>query len=245
MCASALVGAAMVVGSTGCHKTLGANVVQPNPLCQPRETLRSSQPAVIVTGDHELRTPNVYRTGGALRGSDRVPLHNVATFAVVSRDRLRFRVQLEHKWQEWADLTGWRTELVDDLGNRYRPETLHIASNEHLVQMWDQERRTVVRDRFGDIVRVNHDGHLQRQPLGSLSMFRGTGSLSFYARDIFSAQVRSLTLRLTRADRTLEFRWQFADAAEGGEIYVSEDGYRRRKAEPHCALPPRVAGTHD
>jgi hypothetical protein len=116
-----------------------------------------------------------------------------------------------------------------------------LSGNRHVVSMWDQERRSVVRDEFGDIVRVNQDGYREPLPLASLSMFRGTGSVSFYARDIFSAEVRALTLRLRRQDRTLEFRWQFADSTEGGEIYVSEDGYRRRRPSGQCAIPPRVA----
>lgn len=245
--AGALVVGSMILGTMGCHKTLTARVVQPNPLCQPLETLRTSAPAVIVTGDHELRTPNMYRTEGPMKGSDKVPLHNVATFAVVSRDRLRFRVRIEHKWQEWADVTGWKIQLIDDLGNTYTPETNQLLANQHLAQMWDREQRGVVRDEFGDIVHIRNDGHENRQTMGSLSVFRGTASLAFYARDIFSAEVRSLTLRMTRQDRTLEFAWQFADegdAATGaGDIYVSEEGYRRRRPSPNCSTPTRrVAG---
>jgi hypothetical protein len=222
--------------SFGCHKTLSTRVVQPNPLCQPLETLRQSEPAVIVTGDHELRSPRAARTNGSLVGSDRIPLRNVATFSVVSRDRLRFRVQVEHKWEEWADVTTWNAELVDDLGNHYRPEDVLLVANQHVVQMWDHELRTVQRNRFGDITRINDDGYKDRQPLGSVSHHRGTATVAFYARDIFSPEVRSLTLFLRRSGQSLKFRWDFTDAASGGEIFVDDDGHRRRRSTLDCTV---------
>ena len=39
--------------------------------------------------------------------------------------------------------------------------------------MWDQEVRSVQRNRFGDVVAINDDGWRRRLPLGSLSVFRG------------------------------------------------------------------------
>src|SRR5688500_4521631 len=102
--ALALTGAALLV-STACTRTFRASVLRPDPLAEPTATLRDSEKVTIVTGDMELNVPK--QPGRAQRVSPmamrRYPLKNTASFTVVSRDRLRFHVQLEHKWQEWAD----------------------------------------------------------------------------------------------------------------------------------------------
>jgi hypothetical protein len=200
----------------GCSKTFHTSVNQPNPLASPLETLRQSEELVIVTGDMELNKPRRSGpSGGSVMVSDRVPLNNKASFTVVSRDRLRFHVQIEHKWEEWAKVTGWSAELVDDKGRHYRPEDIDLVSAKHVVQMWDYERRSVVRNKFGDIVHVNNDGYKQRQFLGSLSLFRGRGDYVFYSRDIFTPDVRSLTLILKRRSMTFKYTWNFSEDATG------------------------------
>jgi hypothetical protein len=42
-------------------------------------------------------------------------------------------------------------------------------------------------------------------------MFRGRGDYVFYARDIFTPDVQSLTLILRRRSMTFEFTWNFSD----------------------------------
>jgi hypothetical protein len=201
----------------GCARTFRGAVVQPNPLAQPTETLRESEPVLIVTGDMELNVPRPpSRTQRASRLSyRRYPLQNAARFTVVSRDRLRFHVQLEHKWQDWSDPSTWEAVLVDDRGRRWIPEAVEHARTRHLVTMWDQEVRTVQRNRFGDVVAINDDGWRRRLPLGSLSVFRGTADFVFYQRDIFDEHVRWVRLELRRPGLGFEFRWEFADAAPG------------------------------
>lgn len=225
--------ASLLAASGACHKTLSARVVQPNPLCQPLETLRQSETADIVTGDHELRAPEVgSASAGSLLGSRPIQLHNKAAFKVVSRDRLRFRLQVEHKWREWADIGGWRAYLIDDRGRRYEPEHAETGSNQHVVSMWDYETRSVVRDRYGDVARVNDDGHENRKPLGSVSYFRGNSSLAFYARDLFTAELESLTLVLERPGMSLRWTWRFTESAHEASAVAG--------APAGC--PSRVAG---
>ena len=202
--------AAVLVG--GCHRTFRSSVTQPNPLTQPLETLRESEAVVIVTGDMELEVPRGGgSSGGGIWVNERYPLKNAAQFTVVSRDRLRFHVQIEHKWQDWADVSNWSAYLEDDRGNRYLPDEVDPRSGRHIVRMWDYEQRSAVRNRFGDIVHVNNDGHLRRQPFGSLSLFRGRGDFVFFHRNIFRPDVKRLTLHLERQGTTFEFTWRFSD----------------------------------
>lgn len=196
-----------------CSRTFSAEVVQPNPLRHPTETLRQSEVLTIVRGDMELNQPVPPRAGqrAAVINFSRWPLYNVASFIVVSRDRLRFHVQVDHKWQEYADLESWEVELEDDRGRRWVPEGVEHARTSMLTTMWDREQRTAVRNRFGDIVSLNEDGYNNRQTLGSLSVFRGKADFVFYQRDLFTPSMRWLRLRVKRSGEAFEFRWNFAD----------------------------------
>lgn len=207
-----LVGAVCAAVTAGCHRTFSTEVTQPNPLKQPLETLRVSEEVVIVTGDMELSVPrHAPAAGGTVWQNQRYPLMNKAQFMVVSRDRLRFHVQIEHKWEDWANVTTWDAELVDDQGRKYRPKGVDLISDKHIVHMWDYEKRSVVRNRYGDVVGMNNDGHKDRQPLASLSLFRGKGDFVFFSRDIFTPDVKSLTLRLKRRGLSYQFTWNFTD----------------------------------
>jgi hypothetical protein len=199
--------------ATACSRTFETTVIQPNPLVRPTETLRTSEHAVIITGDMELRVPEqpgptqrvmVYRTKP-------YPLRNEARFNVVSRDRLRFHVQLEHKWQEWADLRSWEVYFEDDTGRRFKPESVEHAKTKHLVSMWDREVQTARRNRYGDIVALNDDGWRDRQTLGSLSVFRGNADFVFYRRDLFHPKLKWIRLIVKRPGQSFRFRWTFDD----------------------------------
>jgi len=214
--ALALVGAGLCL-SSACTRTFRASTVQPNPLAEPNETLRDSEKLTIVTGDMELNVPK--EPGRAQRVSPmamrRYPLKNSASFTLVSRDRLRFHVQLEHKWQEWADPSKWDVYLVDDRGRKWVPESIEHARTRHLVTMWDQEVRSVQRNMYGDITAINEDGWKRRVPLGSLSVFRGRADFVFYQRDIFDEGVKWVKLVVKRPGLGFEFRWNFDDDVVG------------------------------
>jgi len=208
-----VVAALATVGAVACSRTFSAEVVQPNPLAQPTETLRDSEEVAIITGDMELnvpRPPEKSQRVAVLR-HNKYPLNNVASFTVVSRDRLRFHVQLEHKWQEWADLTTWEVYMVDDEGRRYLPESVEHAKTKHIVSMWDREQRSVQRNMYGDITAINEDGWKRRQTLGSLSVFRGKADFVFYQRDVFTPDMTKLKLVVRRPGQAFEFRWNFDD----------------------------------
>ena len=207
---------ASVVALIGCHKTFRTSVSQPNPLAQPLDTLRQTEELTIVTGDMDLVRPRAPRGEGrdSLMSHERYPLMNKASFTVVSRDRLRFHVQIEHKWKSYTDISTWKAVLTDDAGNVYQPTAIDTVKARHLVETWSFQRRSTRRNAFGDIVQINNDGYKDRQPLGSLSVFRGRGDFVFYRRDIFGPEVRSMSLSLTRSGVTFKYTWKFADDNE-------------------------------
>jgi hypothetical protein len=199
--------------ATGCARTFRGHATQPNPLARPTETLRQSEKITIVTGDMELNTPAPPEAAQrvAVVKNNRYPLYNQASFTIVSRDRLRFHVQIDHKWQEWADLNTWTVHLEDDAGRRWKPEAVEHAKTRIMTTMWDREQRTAVRNRFGDIVAIQDDGWKNRQTLGSLSVFRGKADFVFYQRDLFHANVKKLRLVVKRPGEAFEFIWNFQD----------------------------------
>jgi hypothetical protein len=218
-CFGLLLGLALVAG--GCTRTFKGKVVQPNPLANPTETLRQSEKIVIITGDMELEAPDAAEgtRNVSQQHNHHYPLYNQASFTIVSRDRLRFHVQVDHKWQEWADLRTWDVHLEDDTGQRWIPESIEHANTKIMTTMWDREVRSSVcsalgRDGRGDCIQtvgVEEDGWKNRQTLGSLSVFRGKADFVFYQRDLFHANVRKLKLVVKRPGEAFEFVWNFAD----------------------------------
>jgi len=225
-------GSAFVLFLLGCARTFHGEATQPNPVAQPVDTLRTSERITIVTGDMELYAPYVNpstRGEAAPIVNGRWPLVNQASFTVVSRDRLRFHVQIDHKWQEWADLNKWQVSLVDDRGRHWLPEEVDHARVRMITRMWDVEQQNVICDvdsRGVPQVNPNGDclapqrngpvadpesGYLHPQTLGSLSVFRGKADFVFYERDLFTPEVRWLKLTLKHGELSFEFVWRFED----------------------------------
>src|SRR4029079_2204801 len=127
-------------------RTFRAEAVQPNPVAAPSETLRNSEKVTIVTRDMELEMPYAPEPSQqvAVTRNHRYPLINQASFTVVSRDRLRFHVQIDHKWEEWAELTTWDVHLEDDQGHTWQPEAVEHSHTTLMNQFWDREQRTSV-----------------------------------------------------------------------------------------------------
>ncbi len=202
-----------LVAMAGCSRTFHGTAIQPNPLAKPNETLRQSEKITIVRGDMELEAPDQPSPTqrASVMHNHRYPLLNAASFTIVSRDRLRFHVQIDHKWQEWADLNSWEVTLTDDQGRRWEPESIEHAKTKIMTTMWDREIQTAQRNRFGDIVALNDDGWRNRQSLGSLSVFRGNADFVFYQRDLFSRNVRWIKLLVSRSGEAFEFTWNFQD----------------------------------
>jgi hypothetical protein len=208
-------------GGAGCSRTFRAEAVQPNPMMLPAETLRRSEAVTIITGDMELDAPDAPAPGErvTVAHNHHYPLVNQASFTVVSRDRLRFHVQIDHKWEDWADLTTWDVHLEDDQGHTWLPESVERPRIKLITKMWDREQRTAVcgssgRDASGNCittVAVLDDGWKRRQTMGSLSVFRGNADFVFYQTDIMNADLQRLRLVVKRVGEAFEFVWRFND----------------------------------
>jgi len=211
-----------LVGLAGCSRTFKGTAVQPNPLVNQHETLRVSEPITIVRGDMDLEAPAPATGAGnaSVARNRHYPLINQANFTVVSRDRIRFHVQIDHKWEEYADLHTWQVALTDDAGHHWLPESVEHANTHIITTMWDREQRSAIcdnnfnRDANGNCyntIGYQDDGWRRRQTLGSLSVYRGKADFVFYQRDLFTANVRSLKLVVKRPGEAFEFTWKFQD----------------------------------
>lgn len=127
----------------GCKSQWAVETLQPPLVLEASQSARTSIPLAIVVRDMEM--PRHIR------------LANVAYFVVVSRDRFRFRVSLQHKWDDVCDVRTWSVYVVDSKGQRHYPE--HV----------DQRR-----------VRPMYRG--QRKAL-----YRGTADFTIYRRDLYDA----------------------------------------------------------
>lgn len=187
--------AAILAPGAGCDYTWRSKTVQP-PLRLDRSTeARTSLPGVILLSDMEL--PRIRDRQGIAR---RFKLANSAYFVVVNKDRLRFHVNLVHKWEKIADPARWRVFLEDSHGNNYIPrlENRKVAPVTRHFQ--------VGQNRMGQ-------GVINPYPLLSIVVYRGTSDYVFSSRDIFNDGINSLTLVLERPGYTYRYQWTFAEDA--------------------------------
>jgi hypothetical protein len=147
-----------------------------------------------------------------------------AWFSVVSRDRLRFHVVLVHKWEEFADVSGWDARLEDDQGRVYKPAEQEKRKTRFTSKVWDYERRTARTNMFGDVIGTYNDAHRQRVPLDKIDLFKGSGDVVFYADDIFSEDVKRLTLTLTRGGLSYQFTWDLYDPGDPHAPVEDDEG---------------------
>jgi hypothetical protein len=215
---------AATAGAAGCSTTtLNASTTQPNPLIAfPNQATHRSQKLYIDLRDMEL--PRTFT------------LRQSAYFNVVSKERLRFRVMLVHKWKEVADVTTWKVRLEDDRGHIYYPEVKERSYDDHITKMWDREERSAIRTQFGDLsgpamlpngnmttAQVNNDGYKRRVPLDSVDVFQGACDYVFYARGLFHKGIKRLTLTMERSGVQYRFTWNLVDLGGDPEV-ASEPG---------------------
>jgi hypothetical protein len=217
----ALVG--LATASAGCGRTFRGEAVQPNPMTAPTEVSPISEKITIVTGDMELEQPYAAepseRATATIANNHRYPLINQASFTVVSRDRLRFHVQIDHKWEDWANPSTWDVHLEDDQDHSWAPDSVEGVRTRLISQFWDREQRTTIcssagRDPTGACIRtvgVAEDGWKRRQPLGTLSVFRGNADFVFYHRDLMKPDIRKFRLVVKRSTEAFVFTWRFGD----------------------------------
>jgi hypothetical protein len=177
---------------------------QPNPMSMPQtEELRQSKPLVIETGNMDITTPAGFRGQ-----THRIPLRNTARFTVVSRDRIRIHIQLEHKWPDHADAKSWDGHAIIN-GSKIEPYSISGTKPKHVSLRWDYDAREAYRDVHGDVTGINHSAPRTPQPFGSTVLFRGEGTFNFYKRDIIHRDIRKLSFVLERGSVRYVFTWRF------------------------------------
>jgi hypothetical protein len=152
----------------GCTRRWSAQITQPRLVLAANVEARTSMPLAIVLRDMD--------TG-------RYRIRNTAYYVVISRDRLRFRIVLHHKWDEIADLKNWSAYVEDANGKRHYPE--HVSASVRPLTTWKR----------------NHVTYFMHKP-----MYRGTADLTIYDRDLFEAG-DLVTLVLTRPGYEYRYRW--------------------------------------
>jgi hypothetical protein len=197
----------------GCTASLSGQTIQPNPLAMPpEETLRQSASVRIRVRDMEVPEPT------HLNPNRGVVIYDTAYFTVVSPERLRFHVELVHKWEEMVDVRGWRATLEDDRGNVWRPDSAEKGRMKFTATTWDEDHPTAVRNILGTRVGTRRDAHLRREALENVDLFRGRGDLVFSAPGLFDRDVRRLTLVLERGGVRLRFTWHMFDPEDSREL---------------------------
>ena len=161
-----------VVLACGCTKQVNLKVVEPPLLMSAGVQARTSLPLEYVSRDMEY---------GPLR------TRSSAYFVVVSRDRIRFHIRLQHKWDSIADLRTWEAYVVD--GNGHRLEVDSVTASVRPVDMF----------------MVKGALYRSRQPI-----YDGRGTLSVYAHDLVDAD-GSITLVLSRPGFVYRFHWITTD----------------------------------
>lgn len=192
--------AVVLAAASGCTATLSGQAIQPNPLAvPPEESLSESKHIHIRVRDMDV--PRSFK------------MYNSAWFNVVSKDRLRFHVVLVHKWEEMADPSKWNARLEDDRGRVFYPQEKDKRGNKFTTAAWDTERRSLIYNASGDVVGSWHN--IARQtPLDRVDLFKGSGDLVFYAKDLLDPSIKRLTLVMEKGGMEYRFTWHLYNPAE-------------------------------
>jgi hypothetical protein len=189
----------------GCTHTFAQDAVQPNPLVATNDpAARTSERITITRNDNDLVVPTSQINArqqadqtdpsapvqyGPMVQDNKVvsfgeyykwPLKTSASWTMVSRDDLRFHIEIDHKWLEWVDLAGWRAQLVDDQGHVYTPKTI-------------EHRRA----------RILYSGD------DALVVYRGNADLEFAAPGLLTANAHWIKLVIDRGADKFEYTWKF------------------------------------
>ena len=182
-----------------CNKTWRADTMTPPITLGATLDARSSLPAVIALGDMELPRS--------------IALLNSVYFVAVSKDRLRFHVTLNHKWEDMSDPTRWRVWIEDDRGHVYHPVACDRRVVKPVTRMYDAYRT---------------------QPFLSFTVYKGDGDYVFYRRNLVRKGMRSLTLVMRRPGYEYRYRWSFVDEAEPAEARLPRRPRRCNSLEERC-----------
>lgn len=186
--------------TTACSRTFKKSSIELNPIffiANPN-IIKESSTLKIGLGDYEL--PGI-------------KLVNHAKFIVVSRDRLKFKVDLVHKWRSYVKPCKWKSQVeIDSQKYHLECDRRHIGQ---ITWMWEEQRRKVLkRNRFGDPTEISaYEKH--RMPLKSMVVFVGKATLSVYNKDIISKNTKTIKLTLEKDGTKFVFIWELKKPQEG------------------------------
>jgi hypothetical protein len=173
-------GIALACGAGACKSHWTAETLQPVLPLYADKSARTSWPLTIIMRDMEMRHRR---------------LANTAYYVVVSRDRLRFHLTLQHKWESMSDIRTWDAWVEDASG-------VH-----HPLEEVSQRSVQVGFDPLPVTRRAAQDG------LGPAPVYCGFAEFTIYGRDLY-ASARRLTLVLRRPGYEYRYVWRIEDEPE-------------------------------
>jgi len=176
----------------GCSHTFRAEAIQMNPAyyTSNKEMLNVSRNLCIVRGGLDL---------------GRFQTVNYAKFVMISRDRIRFHVDFSHTWKDLAKPCNWKSEVfVDNVKYDVQCDSSRVKM---FTKTWDEQRRVVQKDQWGDIISVEQ---FERSPtqLSSLTIFIGKARLDLYQNDILTKSTKEIKLVMKNGNSILVYKWK-------------------------------------
>jgi hypothetical protein len=170
-----------LVPIAACMRTLEASAIQPNPLWSRRLASDEASSEPLYIHQRDLQLPR------------NVQLRSSASFAAVSRDRVRFHVGIVHPWEEIADTAGWTVWLEDESGHRRLPQRREVPRVNRVALEW----------LFDPVL-----GKVRAYP--TIDVYQGKADYVFVERDLLGSRRKALTLVLERDGVQLRYAWSFS-----------------------------------
>jgi len=171
-----------LLAPSACMRRLQASAIQPNPLLARHVATESatSESLYIHTRDVQLE------------GGRNIQLRSSASFAAVTRDRVRFHVAIVHRWEEIADTAGWTVWLEDETGHRFVPQRREVPRINRVALEWLYDPQL---------------GKVRAYP--TIDVYQGKADYVFVEKDLIGPHRRSLTLILERDGTQYRYDWRF------------------------------------
>jgi hypothetical protein len=166
--------ALVAIACAACRTHWTAEITQPVIPLYADKNARTSWPLTIFMRDMEMRTRR---------------LSNTAYYVVVSRDRLRFHLTLQHKWESMSDIRTWDAWVEDGHGVRHPLEDV----SSHSVQV-----EVAVPARYGYV---------------EFPVYFGYADFTIYGRGVYDDGGDQVTLVLRRPGYEYRYVWR-SEAAD-------------------------------
>jgi hypothetical protein len=176
-----------------CATTQEARAIQPFPHGS-AEALAASVPLYI--HERNMHLPHDYQ------------LRSAAQFAVVSRDRAVFHVNIARYEEDDADTSGWTAWLVDDQGDKYAPETRETPRVDRVQVDW------ALYPGLTSAECLQRDQICKRRIVPGYQVYDGVADISFLVPGLFTEKQKRLTLVLRHGSEEMVYTWIFGDHTE-------------------------------